>query len=135
MATILIIEDQPLTIMLIEKILREISPIVLKASDGKEAMETYLSHPEIDLILMDLHLPSISGLSLTDTIRATSVYAARPIPIIAVTANSLMTDEKEFLINTGLADYITKPIHPERMLSSVMHHLRLAATTSDTAAQ
>ena len=135
MATILIIEDQPLTIMLMEKILREIAPTLLKASDGKEAMETYLSHPEIDLILMDLHLPSTSGLSLTDTIRATSVYAARPIPIIAVTANSLMTDKKEFLSNTGLADYITKPIYPERLLGCVTHHLQLAATRSGTAAQ
>ena len=127
MPTIFAVEDQPLSIMLIGKILRVISATLLSAGDGPEAISTYLAHPEIDLILMDLHLPSMSGLSLTETLRATPAYKARPIPIIAVTANVLMVDKKAFLASTGLDDYVTKPIHPEQLINCVVHHLRVAA--------
>lgn len=124
---ILIVEDIQMNAMLMNLALQEIEATVLPARTGTEALALFEQHPEIDLVLMDLHLPDMSGLTVTDRIRAHPRYKSRPVPIIAITANALMEDKAKLLKETGLADYLTKPLNKEKLLASVRACLQKSA--------
>lgn len=90
---------------------------VYKAYDGIEALETLMKE-EIHLILMDIMMPNLDGLSATLKIRE-----ERNIPIILVSAKSQDTD-KIIGLNMGADDYITKPFNPLELVARVKSHLR-----------
>lgn len=123
MPTILIVEDVKANAMLVSAALEELKAKHFFAANGRDAVELFGMRDDIDLILMDLHMPHMNGFDALDAIRATEQYAQRPIPIIAITANALMEEKSRFLKTTGLADYITKPIRKDLLLQTVRKHL------------
>jgi len=116
---ILIVEDNEDNCVLIEKILNYYGYKTSIAPTGKAALELCsLSKP--DLILMDLSLPDIDGIELTNILR--SSYGFQKIPIVALTAHALPA----LYCNTqemGLDDILTKPFLPPDLLSIVKKHL------------
>src|SRR5208283_4120523 len=78
------------------------------ASGGKEALDVN-SRNHFDLILMDCHLPDISGLETTQQIRMLEAGVADHIPIIAMTAGAMPGDQEK-CISAGMDDYLSKPI-------------------------
>jgi two-component system alkaline phosphatase synthesis response regulator PhoP len=90
----------------------------VKASDGSTALE-HLQHQHIDLILLDLMLPGMSGLELCSAIR----LAHGDIPILMLTARDTPEDRIEGL-RTGADDYLTKPFHLEELLLRIQNLLR-----------
>ena len=90
---------------------------VLEAYNGKQALETVAAQ-EIHLILMDLMMPEMDGITATAQLRETS-----NIPIIMLTAKSEDGD-KVLGLNIGADDYITKPFNPIEVVARVKSHLR-----------
>ena len=90
---------------------------VLEAYNGKQALEAAASQ-EIHLILMDLMMPEMDGITATAKLRETS-----NIPIIMLTAKSEDGD-KVLGLNIGADDYITKPFNPIDVVARVKSHLR-----------
>ena len=104
--TILIVEDNPQNMRLIEMTLRAKNYTLLKATDGEEAL--YMAMRERpDLIIMDIQLPKINGLEVIRKLRETS--ALSHTRIIGVTAYAMKGD-KEKVIESGCDAYLPKPI-------------------------
>jgi CheY-like chemotaxis protein len=87
---------------------------IIKAENGKNALEMLDSHPDIDLVLMDIMMPEMDGYEAMRRIRTQGRF--RTLPVIALTAKA-MKDDKQKCIDAGANDYIAKPIDVERLLS------------------
>jgi len=108
---ILIAEDNPVNQRLAVKVLERMGCIVTIANDGSEAIKLHRAN-EFDAILMDVQMPVLDGLAATKRIRAQTI---RPkIPIIALTANALMSDQ-DACLSAGMDAFIPKPFKPEQV--------------------
>lgn len=112
---ILIVEDNPQSLKLIQMALRPHGYTLLKATDGEEALEMAIQEKP-DLIIMDIQLPKISGLEVTKKLRRMLEFSKTPI--IAITAYAMKGDE-ERIIEAGCDAYLAKPIDPRDLLSVV----------------
>ena len=112
---ILVVEDDHRNMTLLHDLLKAHGYEILKASDGLEAINV-ARNERPDLILMDIRLPTISGLDATRLLKQDNQTNA--IPIIAVTAFATPEDETTAL-ESGCAAYITKPVNIERLLSTI----------------
>ncbi len=106
--TLLLAEDIPAQKKLESRILEEIGYNVVTAGNGLEVLEL-LENRGFDLILMDIEMPGMDGITTTHKIRE-SEAEYRSIPIIAVTAHASMQD-RERCLQAGMNDYISKPIN------------------------
>ncbi len=112
---ILVVEDNDRNARLVKEILVANHYEVVEASDGKEALEAVrLVRP--DLILMDLQLPDMDGLSVTQRIKADPETAE--IPIIALTAHA-MDEHRSHAREAGCCCFISKPISYQNFLEKV----------------
>lgn len=113
-AHILVVEDNDTNQMIAKTILGRLGVHVHSAANGKEALLAIQSS-RFDLILMDLQMPVMDGLSATQAIRDWESQAGRPrTPIVALTAHALQGDQSRCL-NAGMDDYIAKPIRLSQM--------------------
>lgn len=116
---ILIIDDNPINLKL-EKILLTVEGYdVRTATDAEEAL-ALLDNFKPRLILMDLQLPGLSGLELTEKLKSDPKY--KNIIILAVTAYAMKGD-KEKAIAAGCDGYISKPIDTKTLPSVIANHL------------
>ncbi|HMM10610.1 MAG TPA: response regulator [Bacteroidales bacterium] len=108
---VLIVEDTPSNTELLLIILEGAGAKVMHVSTGEEAIKTCLHHGDIDLVLMDIQLPKMSGLEATREIKS-----FRPdLPIIAHTAYA-MANDKDACFEAGCDGYVAKPIKPKLLL-------------------
>jgi hypothetical protein len=114
-STILAVEDNAENIMVLKEVLNIYTGKLVVAETGEEAISLALSIKP-DLILMDIHLPGITGLEATKIIKANPDTAS--IPVLAVTARA-MHGEKENFIKAGCDDYIAKPYAPDELIKTV----------------
>ena len=103
---ILIVEDNPQNMRLIELTLRAKSYTLLRATDGEEAFDVAMRELP-DLIIMDIQLPKMSGLEVTRKLRDTPAFAHTPI--IAITAYAMKGD-REKALDAGCNVHLSKPI-------------------------
>jgi CheY-like chemotaxis protein len=107
---ILLAEDSRVNQMLAVTILEKEGHTVTIANNGREAVETWQDSPtDFDLILMDVLMPELDGTDATAAIRRMEQGTGRHIPIVAVTAQAMRGD-REFCLDAGMDDYISKPI-------------------------
>ena len=118
---ILIVEDDPQLQDSVANLLREAGYAVDVSSDGTEGLYFGEEYP-IDLAVIDLGLPGLSGLDVIRRLRASE----REFPILILTARSDWQDKVEGL-EAGADDYLTKPFHPEELKARVSALLRRAA--------
>jgi CheY-like chemotaxis protein/signal transduction histidine kinase/CHASE3 domain sensor protein len=111
---ILVVDDDMRNLFALSKVLKERGMEILKAENGKIALEVLKSHPDINLVLMDIMMPEMDGYEAIRGIRAQIKF--KKLPVIALTAKA-MKDDKQKCIDAGANDYITKPIDTERLLS------------------
>lgn len=116
-ATILVVDDDPEIVSAITKLLTLEGYSVLQAYDGLEALEV-LAHNKVHLILIDLMMPRVDGLSAVVRIRRD-----HNIPIIILSARTEDRD-KVLGLNVGADDYIAKPYNPMELLARVGSQLR-----------
>ena len=112
--TILIAEDTDCSFLYLKTILRHTSAYILWASSGQEAINLVREHKEIDVILMDINMPGISGFEATG-----AIHSIRPaLPVIAQTAY-VHDNEVELCFASGCIDYISKPIDKNLLLEKL----------------
>ena len=117
MANILICDDERDIVSALKIYLSSEGYTLFEAYTGREALEGVKKH-DIHLILMDIMMPEMDGISATAKLRETC-----NVPIILLTAKSEDTD-KVLGLNMGADDYITKPFNPMEVLARVRSQLR-----------
>ena len=109
-ANVLLVEDNQLNQEVALALLEEIGIQAVVAEDGAKAVDR-VSQETFDLVLMDMQMPVMDGVTATQSIRASGVSE---VPIIAMTANVMESDVKKCL-DAGMNDHIAKPIDPTEM--------------------
>ena len=119
MSTILIVEDNDKNMKLVRDILQHKGYTTLEAVTGGEGVRLAREHKP-DLVLMDIQLPDIDGITALREIRKDSALDA--IPVLAVSA-SVMPDEQQKIVTSGFDAYVTKPINLKQFLETVKRFL------------
>ncbi|MFY9989061.1 MAG: response regulator [Chthoniobacterales bacterium] len=114
-ATILVVDDNPINLKLVSDLLAFEGYRVLKAADGEEAAATVKRDPP-ELILLDVDLPGIDGLTLTKKLKNDPPTA--DIVIVALTAFAMKADRQR-AIAAGCDAYVTKPINTRELPAQV----------------
>ncbi|MBC8098406.1 MAG: response regulator [Armatimonadetes bacterium] len=117
--TILYVEDNPQNMRLVKKMLVGVGYTILEAYTGESGL-LMAATERPDLILMDINLPDIDGISVTVQIKAQPELAH--IPIVALTANAMHGDREHYL-KSGCDGYIAKPVTRTELLNMVAHFL------------
>ncbi len=111
---ILIVEDDVRNIFALSSVLEPKGANIIIARNGREALEKVESEAHIDLVLMDIMMPEMDGLTATRELRKRP--KGNRLPIIALTAKA-MKDDQERCLQAGANDYIPKPLDIEMLLS------------------
>jgi PAS domain S-box-containing protein len=111
-ASIMVIDDDPINMLLISEVLRRMGFEVIQMHNGKEALEA-LPHYEPVLIFMDVNMPEIDGYTTTRLMRQLP-EPHNQIPIIALTADAMKGD-REKCLEAGMNNYISKPFKREEI--------------------
>ena len=123
-ATILIVDDNPTNLKLAADVLECEGHSVLRAQDAEEAQEI-LKHTTPELILMDIQMPGMDGLTLTRRLKANPAY--QHIHIVALTSFAMKGDEQKAR-EAGCDGYITKPIDTRKLPVQVAEILERSAS-------
>ncbi len=116
---VLIVEDNELNMKLFDDLLGAHGYDTVKTRDGTQVLEIARMHKP-DLILMDIQLPEVSGLKVTQWLKEDAEL--RKIPVIAVTAFAMKGDEEK-IRQGGCEDYISKPISIMEFIKVVQKYL------------
>jgi len=114
---ILLVEDNAINQILAQRLIRKRGHKIAVASNGREALAA-LESERFDLILMDIQMPEMSGLEVTEEIRRKERKTGEHIPIIATTA-SVMKEDRERCMEAGMDAYISKPIERELLFETI----------------
>ena len=117
--TVLIVEDNELNMKLFNDLLEAHGYVTVQTRNGMEAIELARLHRP-DLILMDIQLPEVSGLQVTQWIK--SDEELKHIPVIAITAFAMKGDEEK-MRQGGCEAYLSKPISVVKFLETVKSYL------------
>ncbi len=116
---VLLVEDEPINREIAEMLLQDVGLQVDLAGNGQVAVDKVQS-AYYDIILMDMQMPVLDGVSAAAAIRRQP--ALDRVPILAMTANAFAEDKKRCL-DVGMNDFIAKPIDPERLYRSLLYWL------------
>ena len=121
---VLLVEDNELNMEIAEFLLENAGMEVTAVFNGKEAVDVFASSEEnyFDLILMDIMMPIMDGLTATRTIRAMKRRDAKKIPIFAMTANAFLDDMEESR-KAGMNERLSKPLDESQMMSVIRRYV------------
>jgi CheY-like chemotaxis protein len=120
---VLVIDDSKLIHKMFEVMLRSYS--LVHAKDGREGLERLHEHPDIDLILLDINMPSMNGFEFLEEVKRSEAFDK--VPVIIVSTEGKDQDTVRGL-QAGAAAYIKKPFHNEEILQLIE---RLPPVASD----
>ncbi len=112
---VLIAEDDQMNFVVLQKLMKKMNPTIIWAKDGAEAVKFVEENPKIDLILMDVKMPEMDGMTATQIIK--DKYPN--IPIIMQTAHSL-EQERNACYAAGCDGFITKPIRIPELVEALI---------------
>ena len=123
-ARVLLVEDNPVNMMIGVALLEHWGVQVTQANDGPAALlavqAATVAGQRLDAVLMDLQMPGMSGHQATQLLRQT--HAKQDLPVIALTAAALVS-ERERALAHGMTDFLTKPIDPPRLQEALLRAL------------
>jgi len=116
-ADVLLVEDNPINLMVAQKMLEKVGLKAISANNGVEAL-AILEQQTFDLVLMDCQMPEMDGFDATREIRKLDIRSLKkqPLPIVAMTAN-VMSGDRERCLEVGMDDYIGKPVQYDQLAS------------------
>lgn len=122
---VLVAEDNDLNMEITEFVLSSVGAVVIKASNGQEAIEIFEKSEvgEIDIILMDVMMPGVDGLAATRIIRSMNREDAKTIPIIAMTANAFSEDRLR-AVEAGMNEHLSKPLESTVIIKTIAKYLK-----------
>ena len=121
---ILIVEDNPLNLKLLRDVLTAQGYRIAEALTGEDGVKLALQEPP-DLVLMDIQLPGMDGVTALAELKKDS--STQNIPVIAVTASAMPMERKEILA-AGFDGYQSKPISVKEISAEIREHLDRTAT-------
>jgi PAS domain S-box-containing protein len=130
-AHVLMAEDNPVNMLIVVAMLEQWGMRVTQAVDGAMAVEAVLAAAQgpdpVDLVLMDVHMPVMSGHAAVRKLRER--FDADALPVVALTAAALVSERDEALA-AGMNDFLTKPIDARRLRRTLARYLRRATTVA-----
>ena len=118
-ASVLLVEDDEMSQIVMRRYVQNMGHVVMVANDGREALDA-LSHGVFDIVLMDIQMPNLDGVSAARAIRQGKAGKDNAdIPIIALTAYAMIGDKEKFYA-AGFNGYLAKPVNKEE-LSDLVH--------------
>ncbi len=115
---ILVAEDEETNFLFINELIEETGATIIHAENGKEAVTLFNDIDDIGIILMDIKMPLMDGITATKLIKEVNP----DVPVIAITAYA-MSGDKEKCINAGCDDYLSKPIRRTELLDLISFYL------------
>jgi CheY-like chemotaxis protein/two-component sensor histidine kinase len=116
---LLVVEDHEISREIVAGLLSETKCDFDYAENGKEGVDLFLKNPnKYDLILMDVQMPVMDGLSATRAIRESDKETAKTIPICAMTANTFDLDQRS-CYDAGMNYYISKPVNYRELITTM----------------
>lgn len=113
---VLVVDDEQDNLSVIQSTLEFFDIASVVAISGPDGLECLKSDPDINILLLDIQMPLMSGFELLKTIRSSSEWTA--LPAIAVTAHAMVGD-RERILSVGFDGYIPKPLDPEEFVDLV----------------
>ena len=111
---VLIVDDDMRNIFALTSLLERYQMQVLYAENGQDGIEVLQNNPDLNVVLMDIMMPSMDGYETMRLIRQDNQF--KSLPIIAITAKA-MSGDRDKCIDAGASDYIAKPVNNEQLLS------------------
>lgn len=127
--SVLLAEDHLLNQKVIKKVLEKMGQHVLVANNGQEAFDVFIrSKPQ--MILMDMQMPEVDGLTATEMIRSYEADRNAPlVPIVALTANATPEDRQKCL-ESGMDEYLTKPVKRSELARILAQYQQISPLVS-----
>lgn len=116
---ILVVDDNPINREILEGMLKSLGCSVVKANDGDEAIARYFEYNP-DIVLMDISMPILDGVSATLKIK--ELAGGKAAPIVAVTASASENDAKRYT-DAGMAGLVSKPIRINKLVDVCWHQM------------
>ncbi len=111
---ILVAEDEELNYLLLKGLLSRYGAKLVRAGNGKEALELYSENPDTGLVLMDIRMPVMNGLEATEKLKQKNPE----LPVIAITAYS-MQEDKDRAFEAGCDEFLTKPVDRDKLYEAI----------------
>jgi HAMP domain-containing protein/signal transduction histidine kinase/CheY-like chemotaxis protein len=111
---VLLVDDDIRNIFAMTSVLERFKMEVISAENGRDAIQMLIDNKDVDVVLMDIMLPTMDGYATTRAIR--QIEGFEHLPIIAVTAKAMKGD-REKCIAAGASDYLSKPVDTEQLRS------------------
>jgi two-component system, sensor histidine kinase and response regulator len=126
-ARILLVEDNVLNQEVASGLLLDAGFVVDIADNGQVAVQK-IQEAAYDIVLMDMQMPVMDGVTATVEIKKLEVY--KHIPIVAMTANAMQAD-KDRCLAAGMVDFVTKPIEPDNLWRALRQWIKPRARAAD----
>jgi HAMP domain-containing protein/signal transduction histidine kinase/DNA-binding response OmpR family regulator len=110
----LIVDDDMRNIFALATVLDDQGMVIMSADNGREAIRLVENDPDIDVVLMDIMMPEMDGLTTMQEIR--KLPHGKDLPMVAVTAKAMKGDRQK-CIEAGAWDYLSKPVDPGHLLA------------------
>ena len=117
---VLLAEDNAINAMLAKQVLEKGGFTVTHVTNGMQVLEV-IEREVFDVILMDIQMPVMNGITATEKIRALKGPLAK-IPVVAMTAHSLY-GEMQNCYNAGMNGYVSKPFRPDTLFAAIMESI------------
>ncbi|MFJ4144689.1 response regulator [Pseudomonas sp. NPDC089734] len=125
---VLCVDDNPANLLLVQTLLEDMGALVVAVDSGYAALHSVQTET-FDLVLMDVQMPGMDGRQTTEAIRLWETERQNTsLPIVALTAHA-MANEKRSLLQSGMDDYLTKPISERQLAQVVLKWTGLALRT------
>ena len=132
---VLVAEDHPVNRQYMAALLENLGHEAYFAADGDQALAALCGRDaphRFDIVLMDLHMPVLDGVAATRAIRALADPALSTVPIVALTADAY-SETRERCLVAGMNDFLTKPVSPDKLASSLRRLFGTAASSEAAA--
>ncbi len=120
-AKILVVDDTEVNLQVIKGLLKKTKIQVNTATSGVQCLELVQKN-QYDVVLLDHRMPNMDGIETLQHLRELTVGNCMNVPVLALTANAV-SGAREMYMNAGFSDYLSKPIHPDKLEEALINFL------------